>query len=47
MSDFSTYEITVKVKIRVSAYDKADAVEVAREILSPVAGVISIEKEGK
>lgn len=47
MSDFSTYEITVKVKIRVSAYDKADAVEVAREILSPVAGVLSVEGQGE
>jgi hypothetical protein len=43
MSDFNTYEIVVKVAIRVSAYDKENAVNVAREILSPVAGVMFVE----
>jgi hypothetical protein len=33
MSDFSTYEVEVIVKISVSAYDKEHALEVARDIL--------------
>jgi hypothetical protein len=43
MSDFNTYEITVKVAIRVSAYDKEHAVDVASELLTPVAGVMSVK----
>ena len=43
MSDFKTYEIVVQVAIRVSAYDKENAVDVAREVLSPVAGVMHVK----
>jgi hypothetical protein len=43
MSDFSTYEIVVKVAIRVSATDKENAVDVASEILSPIAGVMFVK----
>jgi hypothetical protein len=43
MSDFNTYEITVQVTIRVSAYDLDDAVNVAREVLTPVAGVLTVK----
>jgi hypothetical protein len=42
MSDFNTYEITVNVAMRVSAYDKEHAVNVAGEILAPVAGVMFV-----
>lgn len=44
MSDFNTYEIVVKVAIRVSAYDKEHAVNVASELLSPVAGVMFVKE---
>jgi hypothetical protein len=47
MSDFNTYEITVKVSIRVSAYDLDDAVNVAREVLAPVAGVLTVKELSK
>ena len=43
MSDFSTYEIVEKVAIRVSATDKDNAVNVARELLSPIAGVMFVK----
>jgi hypothetical protein len=43
MSDFNTYEIVVKVAIRVSAYDKEHAVNVASELLTPVAGVMFVD----
>jgi hypothetical protein len=43
MSDFNTYEIVVKVAIRVSAYDKDNAVDVARELLSPISGVMFVK----
>ena len=43
MSDFQTYEIVVKVAIRVSATDKDNAVDVARELLSPIAGVMFVK----
>jgi hypothetical protein len=39
MSDFNTYDVEVTVSMKVSAYDKEHALEVAREILLPVAGV--------
>jgi hypothetical protein len=42
MSDYSTHEIVVRVAIRVSAYDKEHAVNVASSLLSPVAGVIFV-----
>ena len=42
MSDFSTHEIVVKVAIRVSAYDREHAVEVANRILTPVDGVMFV-----
>jgi hypothetical protein len=44
MSDFKTFEIVVQVAIRVSAYDKDNAVDVAREVLSPVAGVMFVKE---
>lgn len=43
MSDYSTHTVLVKVTIRVSAYDEEHAVDVARELLTPVAGVISVQ----
>lgn len=43
MSDFQTYEIVVKVAMRVSAYDEAHAVDVASEALSPIAGVMFVK----
>lgn len=43
VSDFNTYEITVLVAIRVSAYDKEHAVNVASELLSPVDGVMFVK----
>jgi hypothetical protein len=43
MSDFNTYEIVVKVAIRVSAYDEEHAVDVARELLAPIAGVMFVK----
>ena len=43
MSDFSTHEVTVKVKMRVSAYDASDAVDVAIGILLPVDGVMFVD----
>jgi hypothetical protein len=42
MSDYSTHEITVKVAMRVSAYDKEHAVNVARELLLDKAGVLFV-----
>jgi hypothetical protein len=42
MSDYSTHEIVVKVAIRVSAYDREHAVNVASSLLSPVTGVIFV-----
>lgn len=42
MSDFSTHEVNVKVKMRVSAYDKEHAVEVARELLLKEVGVLFV-----
>ena len=44
MSDFQTYEIVVKVAMRVSAYDEEHAVNVASELLSPVAGVMFVSE---
>jgi len=43
MSDFSTHEITMKVKMRVSAYDASDAIDVAIGILLPVDGVMFVD----
>jgi len=43
VSDFQTYEIIVQVAIRVSAYDKEHAIDVASEILTPVAGVMFVK----
>jgi hypothetical protein len=43
VSDFQTYEIVVKVAMRVSAYDEEHAVNVASELLSPVAGVMFVK----
>lgn len=43
MSDFQTYEIVVKVAICVSAYDEEHAVDVAREALSPITGVMFVK----
>jgi hypothetical protein len=43
VSDFNTYEIVVKVAMRVSAYDEEHAVNVASELLSPVAGVMFVK----
>lgn len=45
MSDFYTYEVTVKVNIRVSAYDLDDAYEVAKELLTPLDGVLSVKED--
>ena len=42
MSDYSTHEIVVRVAIRVSAYDKEHAVQVASSLISPVAGVLFV-----
>jgi len=49
MSDYSTHEIVVKVAIRVSAFDREHAVQVASSLLSPVAGVMFVvdSKENK
>jgi hypothetical protein len=44
MSDFSTYEVTMKVTMKVSAYDASDAVDVAIGILLPVDGVQLVEE---
>lgn len=43
MSDFSNHEVTVKVKMRVSAYDADDAIDVAIGLLLPVAGVMFVD----
>ena len=43
MSDFSTHEVTVKVSMRVSAYDASDAIDVAIGILLPVDGVMFVD----
>lgn len=43
MSDLNTYEIVVKVAISVTATDRDNAVNIARELLSPVAGVMFVE----
>ena len=45
MSDFQTYEVEVTVTMQVSAYDIDHALEVAREILIPVAGVIFVAQK--
>jgi hypothetical protein len=42
MSDYSTHEITVKVAMRVSAYDEEHAVNVARDLLLDKAGVLFV-----
>ena len=42
MSDYSTHEIVVKVAMRVSAYDREHAVEVATRLLTPVDGVLFV-----
>ena len=42
MSDFSTHEITVKVAMRVSAYDEEHAIEVARGLLLSEVGVLFV-----
>ena len=42
MSDYSTHEIVVKVAMRVSAYDREHAVEVATRLLMPVDGVLFV-----
>jgi hypothetical protein len=44
VSDFQTYEIVVKVAMRVSAYDKEHAVDVASELLTPIAGVMFVSE---
>jgi hypothetical protein len=44
MSDYSTHEIVVKVAMRVSAYDKEHAVDVARDLLLDKAGVLFVGK---
>ena len=43
VSDFQTYETVVKVAMRVSAYDKEHAVDVASELLTPIAGVMFVK----
>jgi hypothetical protein len=43
VSEYQTYEIVVKVAIRVSAYDQEHAVDVASELLTPIAGVMFVK----
>jgi hypothetical protein len=43
MSDYSTHTVLVKVTMKVSAYDEEHAVDVARELLTPVAGVMHVQ----
>jgi hypothetical protein len=47
MSDFSTYEAEVIVTMRVSAYDKENAIEVAKELLLADNTIVSVSEISK
>jgi hypothetical protein len=47
MSDFNTYEVEVIVKVRVSAYDEENAIEVAKELLLADNTIVSVKELNK